>query len=66
MNELKQKLMDQLGLDESKSDSAIQMVIGFVKDKLPDSVSGMLDGVLGGDDDDSDGGSPLDKIKGLF
>ena len=57
--------MDQLGLDEKMSDGAIEMVIGFIKDKLPDSVSGMLDGVLGGDDD-SDGGSPLDKLKGLF
>lgn len=64
MDELKQKLMDQLGLDDGKASSAIEMVVGFVKDKLPDSVGGMLDGVTQGETPDA--GGAIDAVKGLF
>jgi len=63
MDELKQKMMDQLGLDEGKSNQAIEMVLGFVKDKLPDNVGGMIDGVTGGL---PDAGGAVDAVKGLF
>lgn len=62
MEELKEKLAS-LGIESDKIDGVIETVLGFVKDKLPDSVSGMLDGVISGDED---GESILDKAKGLF
>lgn len=62
MDELKEKLA-ALGIESDKIDGVIETVLGFVKDKLPDGVSGMLDGVISGDED---GDSLLDKAKGLF
>lgn len=64
MDELKQKLMDQLGLDDGKASSAIEMVMNFAKDKLPDNISGLLDGVMNGETPDAS--SALDAVKGLF
>ena len=62
MDELKEKLA-ALGIESDKIEGVIETVMGFVKDKLPDSVGGMLDGVMGGEDD---GESLIDKAKGLF
>ena len=50
MDELKAQLMEKLGLDESVSTQAIETVLGFVKDKLPENVGGMLDSVMSGED----------------
>jgi hypothetical protein len=61
MDELKTQLMEKLGLDESTNTQAIETVLGFLKDKLPENVSGMLDSALSG----GDGGSGLmDAAKG--
>jgi len=65
MDELKTKLMEQLGLDESVANSAIETVLGFVKDKLPEGAQGMLDSVMGGEGGDIASGA-VDKIKGMF
>ncbi len=64
MDELKKQLMEKLGLDEGVSQQAIDMVLGFVKDKLPDNVSGLVDSVTSGEMPDTAG--LLDKAKGLF
>ena len=64
MDELKQQLMDKLGLDEGISQQAIDMVLGFVKDKLPENVQGLVDSVTSGEMPDT--GGLLDKAKGLF
>lgn len=70
MNELKQQLMDKLGLDEGLSDQAIQLVLGFVKDKLPENLQGMVDSIAAGETPDlgdvGDLGGALDTVKGLF
>ncbi len=64
MDELKKQLMDKLGLDEAISQQAIDMVLGFVKDKLPDNVQGLVDSVVSGEMPDT--GDLLNKAKGLF
>lgn len=64
MNELKQQLMEKLGLGEGVSEEAIKMVLGFVKDKLPENMQGMLDSVMNGETPDL--GNALDSIKGFF
>ena len=64
MDELKQQLMEKLGLDENVSDQAISLVLGFVKDKLPESMQGVVDSAIGGEMPDGD--DLLSKAKGLF
>ena len=64
MEELKKLLMDKLGLDEAASEQAIDTVLGFVKDKLPENVQGFVDAAANGEMPDT--GDLLDKAKGLF
>lgn len=61
---LKQQLMDKFGLDESAADQAIQMVLGFVKHKLPENMQGMVDTISKGETPDM--GGLVDGIKGFF
>ena len=62
-DELKQKLREQLGLEEGVSQQAIELVLGFVKDKLPENMQGLVDQVAGGEDV---GGDALGAVKGLL
>ena len=64
MEQLNKLLMDKLGLDESASQQAIDTVLDFIKDKLPDNVQGIVDAAAKGEM--PDGGDLLDKAKGLF
>lgn len=61
---LKQQLMEKFGLDESAADQAIQMVLGFVKDKLPENMQGLVDSISKGESPDL--GGAMDSIKGFF
>lgn len=63
MDELKNQLVEKLGIDESMANSAIEMVLGFVKDKLPEGLQGPLESVMKGEDVSD---SALDAVKGLF
>jgi len=64
MGELKQQLMEKLGLDEGISEQAIDLVLGFVKDKLPENMQGLVDSVASGEMPDT--ASLLEQAKGLF
>ena len=64
MNELKEQLMEKLGLDEGVSQQAIDMILGFVKDKLPENIQGLVDSVMKGEMPDTEG--LLEKAKDLF
>lgn len=64
MEELKKLLMDKLGLDEATSQQAIDTVLGFVKDKLPENAQGLVDAAAKGEMPDTD--DLLGKAKGLF
>lgn len=63
MEELKNALMEKLGLDEGGAGSAIETVVDFIKDKLPESAQGMVDSVMNGEDA---AGGVVDKIKGML
>lgn len=65
MNELKQQLIDKLGVDEALADAAITMVLGFVKEKLPENFQGPIDQIANGETPDL-GASALSAVKGLF
>ncbi|MGH9859239.1 MAG: hypothetical protein ACRD5F_04350 [Candidatus Acidiferrales bacterium] len=47
MNELIQSLVHKVGISEDQAKRAAETVLGFLKQKLPASVSSQLDGVLG-------------------
>ena len=67
MNELKQQLIAKLGVDEATADSAIEMVLGFVKEKLPENMQGMVDSALAEDGEgNSTADSAIDAVKGFF
>lgn len=65
MNEIKQQLSEKLGLSEEMSEQAIEMVLGFLKTKLPDNVSGLIDSAMEGGEMPDVGGL-LDQAKGFF
>ncbi|NIP95787.1 MAG: hypothetical protein GWO24_21055 [Akkermansiaceae bacterium] len=54
--------MEKLELDAEKSEKAIEIVLGFIKDQLPEGLRGMVDHLVSGESEDN----PLDALKGLF
>lgn len=61
MDELKKRLMERVGLDEEQSSQALETVLGYIKEQLPEHLRGMVDGLLSGGGD-----NPLDAVKGFF
>jgi len=64
MNELKQLLADKLGLSDEQSQQAIDTVLGYVKEKLPENAQGLVDAAAKGEMPDV--GGLLDQAKGFF
>lgn len=60
MNEMIQRVIQRTGLPEDKAATAVQTVIGFLKEKLPGPVASQLDSVAGGD-----GAGRADKTGGI-
>ena len=57
MNELLEQLKSKVGLDDGQAGGAIQTVIEFIKDKLPEPIAGQVENMLGGGDgEDGEGG----------
>ncbi|MCP4537104.1 MAG: DUF2267 domain-containing protein [Chloroflexi bacterium] len=48
MDELIKLVSEKTGLSEEMSKTAVETVIGFLKDKLPDPIAGQIDAVLSG------------------
>lgn len=64
MEELKKRLMEQIeGLDSEKSEQAVKIVLGFIKEQIPENLQGMVDGMISGEGGDC---NPLDAVKGFF
>ena len=66
MEELKQQLIDQLGLDDPTSTKAIEIVLGFIKDQLPEGMQGMVDNLIEGAGDGLDVGDAMNALKGML
>lgn len=49
MDELVKMVADRVGISEAQAKQAVEMVISFLKDKLPEPIAGQLDAVLEGD-----------------
>ena len=48
MEELIRQVSQRTGLDEAKARTAVETVVGFLKDKLPSPLAGQIDNALGG------------------
>jgi hypothetical protein len=48
MNELIQRLIDKTGIPEDKARTALDVVVNFLKEKLPAPVAAQLDGLMAG------------------
>lgn len=48
MNEIIQRLMERTGLPQDKAQAAVDTVIGFLKEKLPEPLASQVDGFLDG------------------
>jgi hypothetical protein len=64
MDQLINMVKERAGIDEGQARTAVDTVIGFLKDRLPEPIAGQIDGVIG--DGGQGGGSPLDSVGGLF
>jgi hypothetical protein len=48
MDELVKLVSDKVGISEDVAKQAVEVVVGYLKDKLPAPVAGQIDGLLGG------------------
>jgi uncharacterized protein (DUF2267 family) len=49
MDELVKTVADKVGISEAQAKQAVETVMEFLKDKLPEPIAGQLDAVLDGD-----------------
>jgi hypothetical protein len=56
MDDLIQQITAKTGISDDQARQAIDMAMGFVKDKLPEPIASQLDGFIGGSGG-SDGGA---------
>jgi uncharacterized protein (DUF2267 family) len=49
MDELVKMVSKKVGISEAQAKQAVETVMAFLKDKLPDPIAGQLDAVLEGD-----------------
>ena len=49
MDELVKLVADKVGISEAQAKQAVEVVLSFLKDKLPESMAGQVDAVIDGD-----------------
>ena len=62
MDELVKLVTDKVGISEQQAETAVNVVLDYLKDKLPEPIAGQLDGLIAGDESS---GSIEDVTKGL-
>jgi hypothetical protein len=48
MDELIRQVVERTGISEQQARGAVETVLGFVKNRLPEPLAGQLDGLVGG------------------
>ncbi|HYE13547.1 MAG TPA: hypothetical protein VD968_03790 [Pyrinomonadaceae bacterium] len=48
MDELIRQVTERAGISEAQARSAVETVMGFLKNRLPEPIGGQLEGFLGG------------------
>ena len=70
VDDLLKMVQEKTGLDVEQAKGAIEAVLGFLKDKLPEPIAGQLENLIGGDGEGLDIGDALgglgDMAKGFF
>ena len=66
MDEIVKLVAQKTGLSEDKAKTAVETVIGFLKDKLPGPIAGQIDSVLGGKGDAGGLGGVAQGLGGMF
>lgn len=49
MDELVKMVADKVGIPETQAKQAVEIVLSFLKDRLPESMAGQVDAVIDGD-----------------
>jgi hypothetical protein len=66
MDELIQLVVQKTGIPEETAKTAVETVIGFLKDKLPAPIAGQLDSLISGGGLDAGAADMLQGLGGLF
>ena len=48
MDELIKQVVERTGISEQQARGAVETVLGFIKNRLPEPLAGQLDGLVGG------------------
>jgi hypothetical protein len=59
MDDLIQQITAKTGISDDQARQAIDMAMGFVKDKLPEPIASQLDGFIGGSGGSDGGGGGM-------
>jgi uncharacterized protein (DUF2267 family) len=65
MNELVKKVAERVGISEDQARKAVDVVTGFIKERLPGPVASQLDSVLGQGTSAAEAGKGLGNKLGL-
>jgi hypothetical protein len=66
MDELIRTVAAKTGISEDQARTAVETVVGFIKEKLPEPLAGHVDSALGNSAASSAIDSVSDKLGGLF
>ncbi len=66
MNEIIKKLSEKFGLSEQQSREAVNMVLSFVKDKLPAPVAAQIDSLMTKSDSKDNPGNAIKDLGSKF
>jgi hypothetical protein len=64
MDELTKQIAERTGISQEQARQAVELTLGFVKEKLPAPVAAQVDSLLGGQGDAA--GQALGMLGGLF
>jgi hypothetical protein len=62
MDQLIQMVQERANIDQRQATTAVDTVVGFLKDRLPDPIAGQIDGVISGEG----AGSVRDRVGSMF
>ncbi|NLD74078.1 MAG: HU family DNA-binding protein [Chloroflexi bacterium] len=66
MDQLVQMVSQKTGIAESQARQAVDVILGFMKERLPSQVSGLIDRVASGEDVSKEGGDLLKGAGKMF
>lgn len=64
MDQLIQMVRERANLDDEQARTAVNTVVGFIKERLPDPIAGQIDGAIAGSGSES--GSPMDQVGSML